>query len=411
MLARVIRAVLSIFGLALAGVGLLVGGIVAWGWTADETHAWDRERAEGLRIGEAHAVVPGPGLPPGLGLGAANNNLDWVRHGDRTYLAFRTAPRHWASDDAHMIVLSTSAGAELEPGARWTLEARFDLPDRDLREPRFLSVGDRLLFYFFEADSQPGVFSPNAIRVTERLGPADWGEAQPIFEPGHVVWRTKWRRGQGWMSVYDGRAPYDETERLRSVRLLRSDDGLAWASVSGRDSPVAHAGASECAFEFDAEGNLVALVRVEPRGALVCTAPADRLERWDCSPTPHRHDSPLLVRHGDRFFAFARRSLGGPVERMPGWLSDDSRLLLDQLRFWWTRLRTSVYEILPDERRIVPLADLPSRGDTAFASAIPLGDGRFAVANYSSPLEEADWPWAVGQNVETRIYVQEVTLP
>jgi hypothetical protein len=70
-----------------------------------------------------------------------------------------------------------------------------------------------------------------------------------------------------------------------------------------------------------------------------------------------------------------------------------------------------VYEILPEERRIVPLLDLPSRGDTAFASAIDLGGGRFAVANYSSPLEDTDWPWAVGQNVETRIYSLVLDLP
>ena len=138
--------------------------------------------------------------------------------------------------------------------------------------------------------------------------------ARAIFEPGHVVWRTKWRRGEAWMSVYDGRELYEKRGRARSVRLLRSSDGLNWTSVSGERSPVPVAGGGECAFEFDAAGNLVALVRVEPRGALVCTAPAHRLESWDCTPTPYRHDSPLLVRSGDRFFAIARRSLGPLVD-------------------------------------------------------------------------------------------------
>jgi hypothetical protein len=96
---------------------------------------------------------------------------------------------------------------------------------------------------------------------------------------------------------------------------------------------------------------------------------------------------------------------------MPTWLPGDAPLVFDQLRFWWTRLRTTVYEILPAERTILPLADLPSRGDTAFASAIDLGNGRFAIANYSSPLEGADWPWAVGQNIETRIYSLALDLP
>jgi len=390
---------------------LFVTGIVGWGWLADEEHAWDATRAQGVQIGEPHPLVPGPGMPPGLELGAANNNLDWIRHDGRVYLGFRTAPRHWASPEARMVVLSAPSGAELDPEAHWTPEVEFDLEDRDLREPRFLAIGDRLLFYFFEADSQPGVFAPNSIRVSERNERGRWSDSRPIVEPGHVVWRTKWRRGKAWMSVYDGRELYEERGRARSVRLLRSDDGLEWTSVSGSESPVSLPGGGECAFEFDADGNLVALVRVEPKGALVCTAPKDRLEEWDCSPTPYRHDSPLLVRNGDRFFAIARRSLGGRVERMPVSLPADWKLVLDQLRFWWTRLRTTVYEVLPDERRIVPLLDLPSRGDTAFASAIDLGAGRFAIANYSSPLEEPDWPWAVGQNVETRIYALELQLP
>jgi hypothetical protein len=350
-------------------------------------------------------------MPSGLELGASNNNLDWILHDGRVYLGFRTAPRHWASPEARMIVLSAASGTELDPAARWTHEATFDLEDRDLREPRFLATADELLFYFFEADSQPGVFSPNSIRVSRRDASGRWSDSRPIFEPGHVVWRTKWRRGEAWMSVYDGRELYEQRGRARSVRLLRSANGIDWVSVSGAESPVSAPGGGECAFEFDADGNLVALVRVEPRGALVCTAPKGRLDHWDCSPTPFRHDSPLLVRHGDRFFAIARRSLGGRVDRMPSWLPGDLKLVLDQLRFWWTRLRTTVYEVLPGERRIVPLVDLPSRGDTAFASALDLGDGRFAVANYSSPLEDTDWPWAVGQNVETRIYALELELP
>lgn len=402
--------VLGVALLVLVPVGL-VGGIVAWGWTANEPHAFDLERAGGLRLGSPIQVVPGPGMPAGLDLGAANNNLDWTRHAGRVYLAFRTAPRHWASDEARMVVLSTPEHGAFEPDARWDHEALFDLADRDLREPRFLAIGDRLLFYFFEADSQPGIFAPNSIRVSEREGLGQWSESRPIFEPGHVVWRTKWRHGVAWMSVYDGRELYERRGRARSVRLLRSTNGIDWESVSGAESPVPQPGGGECAFEFDEEGNLVALVRVEPRGALVCTAPKDRLERWDCEPTPLRHDSPLLVRHEDRFFAIARRSFGGPVERMPAWLPEDTRLVLDQLRFWWTRLRTTVYEVVPESRRIVPLQDLPSRGDTAFASAIDLGNGRFAVANYSSPLEEPDWPWAVGQNVETRIYSLMLDLP
>ena len=50
-----------------------------------------------VRVLETRRIVPGPGLPPELAPGAANNNLDAVRHSDGSvYLAFRTAPHHFA---------------------------------------------------------------------------------------------------------------------------------------------------------------------------------------------------------------------------------------------------------------------------------------------------------------------------
>jgi hypothetical protein len=160
---------------------------------------------------------------------------------------------------------------------------------------------------------------------------------------------------------------------------------------------------------MDDAGNLVALVRIEARGSLVCTAPAGRLERWDCTESPYRHDSPILFRHEGRTFALARRSLGGPMERGPEWWPPQVRFLWAQLRYWWTRKRTTLYEVLPDERRTVPLVDLPSRGDTAFAGVVPQPGGGFWVANYTSPLDGIDPPWMVGQMRPTHIVSFELT--
>ncbi|MDJ0790050.1 MAG: hypothetical protein QNK05_24910 [Myxococcota bacterium] len=393
------RLAFGLLALALLPVAV-AAGLFVHGWQRDvpdpRFHEFD-DRPLPFVVGEATPLVPGPGLPADLPLGAANNNLDVAFHAGRFFLGFRTAPHHWATDAAKLHVLS-SVDRE-----RWEHEASFDLAERDLREPRFLVLDGRLFFYFFEAADRATGFAPIGMRASERRADGSWSPDEPFHEPEHVVWRAKVHGGSAWMSVYRGSGLYEEPGRARRTRLLRSDDGRHWESVSGAESPIAQGGTSECAFEFDAEGNLVALVRVEARGALVCTAPADRLERWDCDETPYRHDSPLLFQDEGRFFALARRNLGGPIESGPGFWPDQLRFLYAQLRYWFARKRTTLYELLPEERRMVPLVDLPSAGDTAFAGIVPLGEGRFWVANYTSPIEELDPPWVVGQSRPTRI--------
>jgi hypothetical protein len=382
----------------------LVGGMLAYGVPLEAPVSFDAATAARVAVSEPSPLVPGPGLPAELVLGAANNNLDVARLGDRFFLGFRSAPHHFASDDARMLVLSSADRLS------WRLEATFDLDRRDLREPRFLVLGERLLFYFFEAEDDPLGFAPIGIRVAERRPDGTWTDSRRIFDDGHVVWRAKARGGRAWMSVYDGRRLYDDLGQAGGVRLLVSDDGIAWRSLSGEESVVPDPGASECAFEFDRAGNLVALVRVEARGAMVCTAPASRLERWDCEPTGFRHDSPILFRQGDAFYAVARRNLAGAFGPEPGQEVGALRQLFYLLRYSASRKRTALYRVLPEERRTLPVLDLPGRGDTAFAGVVPLGDGRWWVVNYTSHLDGPDWPWIGGQLVGTVIYGVELEL-
>src|SRR5215471_2315342 len=50
-----------------------------------------------VRLLQTERVVPSDGLPPEVVAQQANNNLDVVRHSDgRVYLAWRTAPSHFA---------------------------------------------------------------------------------------------------------------------------------------------------------------------------------------------------------------------------------------------------------------------------------------------------------------------------
>ncbi len=383
---RFIRALLGLLALLL----VLVSFLGLYGVTRDEPHAFEPERLPGLGVGEVLPLVPGPGLPAGVEIQGSTNNLDAARFEGLFFLAVRTAPHHFATDEARLLIFSSPDRSD------WRLEHEIDLPRSDLREPRFLAFRGTLRLYFVELGDDPFAFKPRWIHVTERGADGAWSASERIFEEGHIVWRLREHAGLAWMSVYHGAELYEDFGNSGSVRLLVSEDGRNFHSVSGEASPIDAIGPSECAFDFAEDGSLVALVRIESRGSLVCTAPATRLDRWDCTPTGYRHDSPLIVQEGGRFFAIARRSLSGPFPA-GGWLPERLALAWSLVRYSATRKRTAIYEILPEERRTVLLADLPSQGDTAFAASVPLGEGRHWVANYTSPLDGRDLPWFFGQ--------------
>src|SRR5262245_38942488 len=96
-----------------------------------------------IEVGPFRPVVPGPGAVDGLHVLAANNNLDVCEHEGRRYLAWRSAPTHFASARARLNVISSSDG-----GTTWRAETSVHL-GRDVREPRFLSWNGRLFLYFF----------------------------------------------------------------------------------------------------------------------------------------------------------------------------------------------------------------------------------------------------------------------
>ena len=61
-----------------------------------------------VTVVETRQVIPGPGLPGETPPGNSNNNLDVVRHEGRVYLAWRTAPDHFASAATRIFVVSSA---------------------------------------------------------------------------------------------------------------------------------------------------------------------------------------------------------------------------------------------------------------------------------------------------------------
>lgn len=65
----------------------------------------------------------------------------------------------------------------------------------------------------------------------------------------------------------------------------------------------------------------------------------------------------------------------------------------------------ALWRFVPAERRSAYVLDLPSRGDTCFASVLEgASPDEVIVYDYSSPIDGPDVAWNVGQERETRVY-------
>jgi hypothetical protein len=353
-------------------------------WQVDTAQSWVSV------VSEPTFIIPGDGLP--VTPQAANNNVAIAMANGRLFVAWRTAPNHFASAQTELHVISSATG-----GPPWTAEATFAL-GTDVREPAFLLTDGVLSLSFFEAGSNPGAFEPRAIWHATRCNAGDWTSA-PISDGEKVAWDVKTRDGIALRTSYSGD---HYGAGLLDLHLERSDDGGATWAPFGAD-PVSVGGDSEAAFEIGSDGTLWAVTRNEDgdatgAGSKVCSAPAEDWSDWTCSDPsdPERYDSPELVRHGDDLYLLARRDVGGPF-------GPEGDLLSYSLR----PKRSALYRLDQAARKVEWIQDIPGVGDTAFVSAWRTEADQFVFANYTSPLDTPDLTWLEGQTnpLGTQIYL------
>ncbi len=387
-------------GITFICVTLLIFFFVLVGilWLALLSHpaAFDSEEAANISYDMWRQLIPSEHIPDALEVMSANNNLDVAHYQDHFYLAFRTAPTHFASDKTRLMLLRSKDRDTWEHAGEFAV-------GRDIREPRFLVFKDTLFLYFCHAGTHPLKFEPQHIFVTALSNDGTWAAPRLVHTPGFVVWRTRVHDDKAYMSVYDGMGLYTTHDRPGDLRLLVSEDGYNWQPISERPQ-VDAVGAEEGAFIFDDAGNLYATVRLETGGALVCRADKDNLACWECVHTPEKYDSALLFRHNGEVYGIARRNVAGVYASGADWLP--KRLQ----RAWWlvkyslTRKRTALYKLDTKTLTLFPVMDFPSKGDTAFAGIVALNENSYWVANYSCALDGPDWPWALGQLLGTQVY-------
>lgn len=348
-------------------------------------------------------IVPSESLPPQVTCMRANNNLDAIRYDGKIFLAFRTAPTHFASSKTRLYIISS------EDGKKWNREAQIHI-GTDMREPRFLEFNGKLFFYFFEAGKNPLSFSPKKVWGMERASNGEWSERWQVKGlDGCVLWRAKVRNGVVYATVYcGGENMYKLGNEAIDILFLTTSDGKQFVSANGQN-PVVARGGSETDFEFDVDGSLYAVIRNEGGdgetwGGKVCTAPSDDIANWRCKPTPFKYDSPLMFRHNEDIYLIARRNLDGEFDKGNRWLPNSLETIYYLGRYWFTKKRTTLYLLDKNNLTFTPILDLPSKGDTSFPAIVQLSQHEYLLYNYSSPPQGKDRFWLSGQLHRTVIY-------
>lgn len=365
------------------------------------------------RLGQ---LVPGP-ASAGTQPAEANNNLDIVVFKGRMYIAWRTAPTHFASAAARIEISSIrfddseAAASPLEDQLKkpWRHEASVRM-GADVREPRFATTGERLMLFFMELGTDPRRFQPRRTWRVGSSGNGKWSDPVVAIADTIVPWRIRQLGERFVLTSYRG------AERMYSLRpadtvveLRFSDDLRTWSEPM----PI-HVGGTECELVELPDGNYFGVTRNEGPshfGSDVLYGRSfDALSRRPVAP---KLDSPYLFMWDGEPWLIARRSLsrsgryGIAPHRIPGTIA----IRVNQLAWSLSRKRSALWRLDPDRSSVKWVADLPSRGDTSFAGVIERSDGSLLVADYTSPESSGDPVWVAGQLQPTVIQLLAISRP
>ena len=112
-----------------------------------------------------------------------------------------------------------------------------------------------------------------------------------------------------------------------------------------------------------------------------------------------------MFTHDGEVYFFARRNLANDGRYDLGVGSGLLRMLRNQLAYITQAKRCALWRYDMATEKVGFVLDLPSRGDTCFASVLP-GDAsdRVVVYDYSSDVAGPELPWTAAQRRPTFVY-------
>jgi hypothetical protein len=343
--------------------------------------------------------------------GLHSENTEMIRLGKRNLRMFRGGEEGQIGSARARLEIFESR----DRGKSFTLLSEVNasnLPgDRDIRDPKFVQVGDKLFLYAISR--LPGFhyrdFGGEAwtVRSESSDGGRTWTAPVKTYADGTVddetfwgFWRFTSRRykesGKRKRTLYaTGYTDFDT-----AVGFFASDDGVTWTKRSTIiDSYDDVPSETELHFFGKNADTAVALVRLDNQDILadgqtaICTS-HDPFDTWECGRRiEQRLDGPTWIVRGprgrERSFVFARKHL--PC----------------------TFKRTAIYELrgeLTDPNapiEVCEIQELESSGDTAYTSLAPLDANRSLLAWYSSAVDR-ELPWFEGISSPSDIWLARV---
>ncbi|MCX7945231.1 MAG: hypothetical protein N2746_12055 [Deltaproteobacteria bacterium] len=365
-----------------------------------------------IDVYDLRQIVPSDMLPKEVYSQASNNNLDVIEYNCRLFLGFRTAPSHFASTETEMFILST------EDFVKFEFEKKISMK-RDVREPRFLLVKDTLYMYFAVLGTNPIKFEPEGTMVVKRGEDGRWSRPEWVFRDTFIPWRGKIFDGTPTLVGYTGgNNIYSEPTDHLKVFWFKTSNGKTFEPYL-RDFPILlKGGASETDIVKYGEGEYIAVSRNELGdedgwGSKICRITSGSNRKVECKSDPKKYDSPLLFNHKGRIILVGRRNLTetGNYDLNLRELSFVEQRNKYEIEYSFAPKRCSVWEVDPKNLTVKFLVDLPSKGDTCFASYIRLSENHYWIFNYSSPPEGPDYKWIEGQANPTNIYSVILYIP
>ncbi len=320
--------------------------------------------------------------------GLHNENTDLVSWNGATWLVFRGGETgQTGSPKARLKVFRSD-----DLGDTFTMTAEIFMPDRDIRDPKFLVQDGKLVIYAISRVPGGHLRDLGGLAWTVR---AESDDGVTWTDPPVKIYYELWgfwrfvRHGDLWYAT-----GYNDGDT--QVGFFSSPDGIAWQKVSLIfDSEPDVPSEAELRFFGDRAVSLVRLDNgaslVEEGHTAVCLADPP-YATWDC---------------GRQF----DKRLDGPV-----WFEHDGRqLIVARKHLPQSHKRTALYEILGDMAdpqaplELNELFELQSAGDTAYASVLPLGGAQYLVSWYSSVVGE-DPIWAKGMITPSDIWLAWLDL-
>ena len=307
----------------------------------------------------------------GVNDGLHNSNTDLIDFDGSLFLIHQASPFHLGTDQARLVIRRSE-----DDGRTWEYVTEIDGGDLDIRDPKFLIVGDRLYLYvLMNVELNPEPFT------TLFTWSSDGRNWTPLEETGHpewLFWRPRNIGGTYFVPAY-------YYEHGRSI-LLHSEDGENWT----RYAEIYEGGRNdETAVAVLPDGTMIATARLEYSDSVFGHRDGSTLISRSMPPyrnfealtedNSNRLDGPALFVHDDRIFALARWQ---PKKRMP-WQRIGSA---------FTRKRTALFEVT--EEGLVWLSDLPSTGDTSYGGIVMRGDEAL-VCYYTSDIRK-EFVWFTG---------------